>query len=87
MGGVAVARDIRGASTSRGTFEIGVGDMSVFVDAAQLGLLVAMSGMAGISGLVLVKSIEEADAGSAWIWGTVFGASSLAAALSFWRLV
>ena len=87
MVGVAVARDIRGASTSRGTFEIGVGDMSVFVDAAQLGLLVAMGGMAGISGLVLVKSIEEADAVSAWIWGMVFGASSLAAAWSFWRLV
>ena len=61
--------------------------MSVFVDATQLGLLVAMSGMAGISGLVLDKSIEEEDAGSAWLWGMVFGASTLVAAWSFWRLV
>ncbi len=61
--------------------------MSVFVDATQLGLLVAMSGMAGISGLILAKSIEEEDAVSAWTWGTVFGASSLVAAWSFWRLV
>lgn len=61
--------------------------MSAFVDATQLSLLVAMSGMAGVSGLVLVKSIEEEDAASAWIWGTVFGASSLVATWSFWRLV
>ena len=79
--------DLWGASDCEQHSAVGVGGMSVFVDATQLGLLVAMSGMAGISGLVLVKSIEEADAGSAWIWGTVFGASSLAAALSFWRLV
>jgi len=61
--------------------------MSVFVDASHLCLLVAVSGIAGISGLVLATSIEEEDAGSAWIWGTVFGVSSLVAALSFWRLV
>ena len=61
--------------------------MSAFLDATQLSLLVAMSGMAGISGLVLVKSIDEEDAVSAWIWGTVFGASALVAARSFWRLV
>ena len=84
---VEASGDLWGASDCEQHFSFVVGGMSVFVDATQLGLLVAMSGMAGISGLVLVKSIEEADAGSAWIWGTVFGASSLAAALSFWRLI
>ncbi len=61
--------------------------MSVFVDAALLGLLVTMTGMAGISGFVLNKSIKEEDSVSAWIWGTVFGATSLVAAWTFGRLV
>ena len=61
--------------------------MSVFVDASHLGLLVAMSGIAVISGAVLTRSIQEEDFGSAKIWGTVFGACSLAVAWSFWRLV
>jgi hypothetical protein len=61
--------------------------VSVFVDAALLGLLVTMTGMAGISGFVLNKSIKEEDSVSAWIWGTVFGATSLVAAWTFGRLV
>jgi hypothetical protein len=61
--------------------------VSVFVDAALLGLLVTMSGAAGISGFVLTKSIEVEDSVSAWIWGTVFGATSLVAAWTFGRLV
>jgi hypothetical protein len=61
--------------------------VSVFADASRLGLLVGMMGMAAISGLVLAKSIEEEDAVSAWIRGTVFGATSLAAAWTFGRLV
>lgn len=61
--------------------------MSVFADAAHLGLLVAMSGTAAISGVVLIKCVEEQDSGSAKIWGTVFGAASLIAAWSFGRLV
>ena len=61
--------------------------MSVFINASHFGLLVAMSGMAVISGAVLTRSIQEEDFGSAKIWGAVFGASSLAAAWSFWRLV
>ena len=61
--------------------------MNVFADASHLGLLVAMSGMAGISGFVLTKCIEEQDSGSAKIWGTVFGATSLVAAWTFRRLV
>jgi hypothetical protein len=61
--------------------------MSVFVEGAQLGLLVAMSGMAAISGLVTTRSIQEEDAVTAWIWVAVFGGTSLVAAWSFWRLV
>ena len=57
------------------------------MDAALLGLLVTMTGMAGISGFVLNKSIKEEDSVSAWIWGTVFGATSLVAAWTFGRLV
>ncbi len=61
--------------------------MNFFADATHLGLLVAMSGMAAISGLVLAQSIEEEDAGSSWIWASVFGATSLGAAWTFVRLV
>jgi hypothetical protein len=61
--------------------------MNVFADASHLGLLVAMSGMAAISGFVLTKCIDEQDSGSAKIWGTMFGVTSLVAAWSFWRLV
>jgi hypothetical protein len=64
-----------------------VGSMSVFVDYSHLGLLFAMSGMAAISGLVLIKSIEEEDARSARIWVTMFGATSLVAGWMFGRLV
>jgi hypothetical protein len=46
-----------------------------------------MSGVVGISGFVLTKSIKEEDSVSAWIWGTVFGATSLVAAWTFGRLV
>lgn len=61
--------------------------MNVFADALHLGLLVAMSGMAGISGFVLAKSIEEEDAGSARIWASVFAVTSLVPAWTFGRLV
>lgn len=86
MVGVGVTRHIWCAATSCGTFAIGMGGMSVFVDAAHLGLLVAMSGMAAISAVVLTKSIEEEDAGSSWIWGSVFVATSFGVAWSFWTL-
>jgi hypothetical protein len=61
--------------------------MNVFADASHLGLLVAMSGMAAISGVVLTKCVEEEDLRMAKIWVTVFGATSVVAAWSFWRLV
>ena len=61
--------------------------MSVFADSSHLGLVVAMSGMAAVSGLVTTWSIREEDAGSAWIWATIFGATSLVAAWAFGRIV
>jgi hypothetical protein len=61
--------------------------MSVFVGNSHLALLVAMSGMAAISGLVLTKSIEEEDVGSAKVWGAVFGAASVGAAWTFGRML
>jgi hypothetical protein len=61
--------------------------MNVFADASHLSLFIAMSGMAAISGFVLTKCIDEQDSGSAKFWGTMFGATSLVAAWSFWRLV
>jgi hypothetical protein len=64
-----------------------MGTMSVFVDSSHLGLLVAMSRMAAISGVVLTKCVEEHDSGSTKIWETVFGAASLVAAWTFGRLV
>ena len=64
-----------------------MGSMSAFVDSSYLGLFVALSGIVVISGLALVESIKEEDAGAAWIWGTVFCASSLGIAWSFWRLL
>jgi hypothetical protein len=50
-------------------------------------LLVVMVGLAAISGIVMIRSIQEEDAVTAWIWVAVFGATSLVAAWSFWRLV
>jgi hypothetical protein len=61
--------------------------VSVFADSSHLGLVVAMSGMAAVSGLVTTWSIREQDAGAAWIWATIFGATSLVAAWAFGRIV
>jgi hypothetical protein len=61
--------------------------VSVFADSSHLGLVVAMSGMAAVSGLVTTWSIREEDAGSAWVWASVFGATSLVAAWTFRRIV
>jgi uncharacterized membrane protein HdeD (DUF308 family) len=61
--------------------------MSLFANFAQLSLLVVMVGLAAISGMVMARSVQEEDAVAAWIWVVVFGATSLVAAWSFWRLV
>ena len=61
--------------------------MSVLVEAAQLGLLVVMSGIAALSGAVLAKSIEDEDAGSAWAWAGAFVVNSLLTDWLFWWLV
>ena len=60
--------------------------MSGLVDASYLGLLVTTAGMAAISGGVMVSCIQGEDAGAAWIWAALFGATSLVAAVSFGRL-
>jgi hypothetical protein len=60
---------------------------SALVEAAQLGLLVVMTGMAAISGAVLVNSIEDEDAGSAWAWAGAFVVTSLLTDWLFWWLV
>lgn len=55
--------------------------------AAALGLIVAMTGLAAISGLVVVASVNEGDAGSAWVWTVLFVMISTIDALCFWWLV
>ncbi|MDP8952537.1 MAG: hypothetical protein M3N18_09905 [Actinomycetota bacterium] len=52
-----------------------------------LGLLVATVGMAALSAWVVTTSINEGDAGSAWIWVVLFLVTSVVAALSFRGLV
>jgi hypothetical protein len=59
--------------------------VSVLVDASQLGLFVAMSGMTALSGATLAKSIKEEDARSAWAWA--FVSTSLLTDWIFWWLV
>ena len=61
--------------------------MSVFADYSHLGLIVAMSGMAAVSGLITTWSIRKEDAGAAWVWASVFGATSLVAAGTSGRIV
>ena len=85
--GVGCTRDIRGAAPCPGPSPVSVDGMSVFVGSSYLGLLIAMSGMAAISGLVLTKSIQEEDVGSAKVWGTVFAAASVGAAWTFGRML
>ena len=61
--------------------------MSVFVNAAQLTLLVAMVSVADIRPVVMIRNIQEEDAASAWVWAGVFAVTSLLVIWSFWRLV
>jgi hypothetical protein len=61
--------------------------VSVFVNAAQLTLLVAMVSVADIRAVVMTRNIQEEDAASAWVWTCVFAVTSLLVIWSFWRLV
>lgn len=57
---VVVAGCLRGvADCLKPHAVVGSSGVSVFVDASYLGLLVAMVGMAVISGVVLTKCVEE----------------------------
>ena len=60
--------------------------MSV-INAMLVGLLVITIGLAGVSAWVLIASINEMDAGGAWIWVGIFLLASLLAAFDFWRLL
>jgi hypothetical protein len=62
-------------------------DVMSLAYASALGLIVAMTGLAAISGLVVIASIDEGDAGSAWVWAVLFVMLSTIDALCFWWLV
>jgi hypothetical protein len=57
------------------------------LEAARVGMLVAMIGIVVISAAVVVTSINEGDSGSAWIWAAVFLLASVIAAWVFWLVV
>jgi len=50
-------------------------------------MLVAMLGIAAISAVVVVTSINEGDSGSAWVWSAVFVLASIIATWVFWRVL
>jgi hypothetical protein len=54
---------------------------------AALGLLVALGGLAAVSAYVVMDSISDGDAPSAWVAAALFLAVSLLDAYFFWRLV
>ena len=60
--------------------------MSLFTF-VPLALLAGSVLIAAISAWTLIESVNDWDAGSAWMWGAVFLLSSLVAALWFWRLM
>ena len=61
--------------------------MNVFVNAAQLTLLVAKVSVADIRAVIMTRNIQEEDAASARGWAGVFAVTSLLVVWSFWRLV
>jgi hypothetical protein len=61
--------------------------VSIFVNAAQLTLLVSMAGVSGISAVVITRSIQEEDASSAWVWAGVYAMASFLTVWTFWRLM
>ena len=62
-----------------------------FLEAWRVGMivamLVAMLGIAAISAVVVVTSINEGDSGSAWVWSAVFVLASIIATWVFWRVL
>jgi hypothetical protein len=56
-----------------------------YTNTVFVGTLVVMAGIAGISAWVVMVSINDGDAPSAWIWTALFVVASLLAAWSFWR--
>jgi hypothetical protein len=54
---------------------------------AALGLLVALGGLAALSAYVVMDSISEGDAATAWMGAVLFMLISLLDAYFFWRIV
>jgi hypothetical protein len=61
--------------------------VSIFANIPPLDLLALTSGMAAITGFALLQAIKEEDPLLAYVWGAMFGLTSLAAAWSLWRMV
>jgi hypothetical protein len=61
--------------------------VSTLIHVAQLVLLIIVSAMTTVSGMVLTRSIEEEDAGTAWMGAVAFVATSLLTDLLFWGVV
>jgi hypothetical protein len=59
--------------------------MSLY-NGAVLGFLVALAGLAAVSAYVVMDSIIDGDAASAWVAAALFLLISLLDALFFWRL-
>ena len=57
------------------------------LDDALVVLLVALTGIAVISAVVVSTSINEGDSASAWMWVAVFLLASILDIWAFWRLV
>jgi hypothetical protein len=60
--------------------------MSLY-NGAVLGFLVALGGLAALSAYVVMDSISDGDAASAWTGAVLFVLISLLDAYFFWRLV
>jgi hypothetical protein len=52
-----------------------------------LALLVVSAGMSMISGVVLLKNLNNMEAGFAWVWGAVFLLASVNALWCAWSLL
>jgi hypothetical protein len=61
--------------------------MSTVIHVAQLILLIIVSALTSVSGMVLTRSIEEEDAGTAWMGAVAFVGTSFLTDVLFWGVV
>jgi hypothetical protein len=52
-----------------------------------LALLIVSAGMSWVSGIVLMKNLDDLDRGAAWLWGAVLLLASISAFWCSWRLL